>query len=219
MLAVLEGIRRPTCAATSAVLLTILFLTAVPGASDAQPEASDNEGLGPVLASDPVLVASLERISRGSPTWRSAIKAVRQTGRLVLVSTLRELQSGHYRDAFDVTGLAEVVPVVNRQMEIPLVVVGIDLRLLHRIHDARRSVPRDVDADLDRIIVHEVYGHAIPYLLAGNLSGRCPDPASGQRASDACAIRRENAVRAELGLGRRSDGGVDSLTLAWSPLF
>ena len=219
MLAALDGIRRPTRAATSALLVTVLFLTVLPVASDAQPETLDNEGLGPVLATDPVLVASLERISRGSPTWRSAIEAVRQTGRLVLVSTLRELQSGRYRDAFDATGLAEVVPVVDRKMEVPLVVVGVDLRLLHRIHDDRRSVPRDVDADVDRIIVHEVYGHAIPYLLAGNLSGRCPDPVSGERASDACAIRRENAVRAELGLGRRSDGGVASLTLAWSRLF
>jgi hypothetical protein len=30
----------------------------------------------------------------------------------------------------------------------------------------------------------------------------------------ACSIRRENAVRAELGLGRRADSGVYSLTLA-----
>jgi hypothetical protein len=222
MLASLPGSRRRKQGGTALVQplwLALLLLVSVPGSSNAQPELPKDEALGPVLASNPALVASLARISRGSPTWRSAIDSVRQTGRMVLVATLQELQSGQHRDAFDTTELAEVVPVLNRANEIPLVIVGVDLRLLQRIHDERRSVPRDVDADLDRIIVHEVYGHAIPYLLAGNLSGRCADPGSGERASDACSIRRENAVRAELGLGRRLDGGVSSLTLAWSRGF
>ena len=72
----------------------------------------------------------------------------------------------------------------------------------------------DVATNLDRIVVHEVYGHAVPYLLAGNLSGRCADPAGGESATGACAIRRENAVRSELGLGRRADRGLYSLALA-----
>jgi hypothetical protein len=197
------------------LLLALLLTISVPGRSDAQAPPLKDEALGPVVASNPTLVASLERISRGSQTWRSAIEAVRQTGRLVLVATVQELQSGRHRDVFDATELAEVVPVVNQANEIPLVIVVVDLRRLERIHEDRRSVPRDVDADLDRIMVHEVYGHAIPYLLAGNLSGRCPDPSSRERASDACSIRRENVVRAELGLGRRVDSGVSSLTLAW----
>jgi len=63
-------------------------------------------------------------------------------------------------------------------------------------------------------LVHEIYGHAIPYLLAGDLSGRCADPKRGERASEACSIQRENAVRAELGLGRRTDYGLSDLALA-----
>ena len=72
-------------------------------------------------------------------------------------------------------------------------------------------LPVEKYADLDRILVHEVYGHAFPYLQAGDESGRCPDPAAGERPQDACSIRRENAVRAELGLGRRTDYGLLSL--------
>jgi hypothetical protein len=90
----------------------------------------------------------------------------------------------------------------------------VNLRLVRQTHDARMSVPREFEADLDRILVHEVYGHAVPYLLAGNLSGRCADPAPQEPAGDACSIRRENAVRSELGLGRRDDHGVFSLRLA-----
>jgi hypothetical protein len=77
----------------------------------------------------------------------------------------------------------------------------------------RLSVRRDFEADLDRILVHEIYGHAVPYLLAGDLSGRCPDPGPNEPARDACSIRRENAVRVELGLGRRGDHGLSSLAL------
>ena len=211
--------RREAQAQRRWLYLTILLLVSAPGRSDAQPDLLNGEGLRPVVSSNPLLAASVERISRGSATWRSAIEAVRHTGRVVLVATLQELQNGRHREAFDSTELAEVVPVLNQENEIPLVLVVVDLRLLQRIHEERRSVPRDIDADLDRILVHEVYGHAIPYLLAGNLSGRCADPRSGERAADACSIRRENAVRAELGLGRRLDGGVSSLTLAWSRGF
>jgi hypothetical protein len=45
------------------------------------------------------------------------------------------------------------------------------------------------------------------------MSGRCADPAAGERPSDACSIRRENAVRAQLGLGRRTDYGFGALAL------
>jgi hypothetical protein len=94
------------------------------------------------------------------------------------------------------------------------VFVVVNLDLIDRAHAARNSLPAERDADLDRVLVHEVYGHAFPYLLAGNLSGRCADPIAGERAVDACSIRRENAVRAELGLGRRTDYGVAGLSLS-----
>ena len=41
----------------------------------------------PVLTTDRTLLASLERIWRGSPLWREAVAAVRRTGRHVLVAT------------------------------------------------------------------------------------------------------------------------------------
>jgi hypothetical protein len=94
------------------------------------------------------------------------------------------------------------------------VLVVVNLHLIERLHRRTGSLPAEMNLDLDRILVHEVYGHAVPYLLAGDLSGRCADPLPGQSAADACAIRRENAVRAELGLGRRTDYGMSDLLLA-----
>jgi hypothetical protein len=81
------------------------------------------------------------------------------------------------------------------------------------MHEGLGSSRADFEADLERVVIHEVYGHAVPYLLAGKASGRCADPARGERALDACSVRRENAVRAEAGLGERTDYTFGGLLL------
>jgi len=92
------------------------------------------------------------------------------------------------------------------------VVVVLNLELLQRVaHDVSLG-ERDLADDIDRILIHEVYGHAVPLLLEGR-AGRCGDPEEGQPAVEACSVRRENEVRAEAGLGRRTDYGLRSLAL------
>jgi hypothetical protein len=111
--------------------------------------------------------------------------------------------------------LAEVSPVIVSESRVPVVLVVVNVPLLRRLHHSQPwSSPVDIQRDLDRIVIHEVYGHALPYLLAGDVSGHCADATPGQRAIDACAIQRENAVRAELRLGRRQDAGLGGLALA-----
>jgi hypothetical protein len=171
------------------------------------------------LTTNEVLRASLDRILRGSALWREAVEAIGKTGRhVVLVTPSDPIVAGIVAadfEAFDSGVLAETVPLIDEDWQVDVVLVFVNLPLLTAIHDARLSVPLQFEADLDRILVHEVYGHSIPYLLAGDLSGRCADPKPGERASESCSIRRENTVRAELGLGRRGDAGLSSLTLAW----
>jgi hypothetical protein len=144
------------------------------------------------------------------------MKAVRDTGRHALVVTPADVVMSGRRDryAFQDSALAEAFPVLDEESRVTSVVVVVNLRLMQKLHDIRLSVPRDFEADLDSILVHEVYGHAVPYLLAGNLTGQCADPKKGETASGACSIVRENAVRAELGFRLRSDYGLASLRLA-----
>lgn len=176
-------------------------------------------GDSPVLTTDARLYASLQRVYAGSATWRSTLEAVRQTGRRLFVvppadplARLADQRSDRHR--FDPASLAEVVPVVREDSRVGSVLVIVNVPLVQRLHDARTSVLRDFESDLDRIVIHEVYGHAIPYLLTGTLAARCADPAPNERPAEACAIRRENAVRAELDLGRRTDAGLSSLLLS-----
>jgi hypothetical protein len=181
--------------------------------------ASASADSGPYRTSNPTLRASLDRITKGSALWRDASAAVESIGRHVLILTSDQVRVAEHpeastKDTFDATILAEVAPVVAAGAQVDVVLVVINLALLEDAHWKRGSVLAEFAADLDRILVHEIYGHAVPYLLAGGLSGRCPDPIPGERVLEACSIQRENAVRAELGLGRRSEYGLGGLALA-----
>jgi hypothetical protein len=197
----------------TAVAFAGLFALASP--AQAQQPA---EPAAPLLTGHERLAASLERIAKGSGLWRTEVEAVRGTGRRAFILTPDQVvvvdpASANSPKAFDTTVLAEVQPVLTGHSRIDAVLVVVNLPLLDRLHDRRGSLPVERDADLDRILVHEVYGHALPYLRAGDMSGRCPDPSDGERAASACSIARENAVRAELGLGWRSDYTLNGLVL------
>lgn len=170
----------------------------------------------PILVEHPTLSASLARIYAGSPRWRKALDEVVNTGRRVVVVTPDKVRvrsdDGGSDVPFDSDVLAEVQPMANEWSRVDAAVVVINLPLLEKLYSD--ASPTDLEADLDRIVAHEVYGHAIPYVLAGHLSGKCADPLPGQRATDACAIKRENEIRGELRLGRRREYGLNGLAIA-----
>lgn len=170
-----------------------------------------------LVTDHPVIQASLDRIAAGSALWRDALRAVESTGRRAAILTADRVvvaePGRRSHRPFDATVLAEVAPLPGPGASIDAVMVVINLTLLEARHRARGSQPWELQDDLDRILIHEVYGHAVPYLTAGDLSGRCADPEPNERPERACAIERENAVRAELGLGRRRDAGLDGLAL------
>lgn len=169
----------------------------------------------PVLVEHPVLAASLARLYAGSPRWRDGLDAVANTGRRVIVLTpekVRVRDNARGRETpFDPDVIAEVQPIADDWSRVETVVVVVNLPLLDRLYSD--ATPADLHADLDRILAHEIYGHAIPYLLAGHLSGKCADPLPNQRATDACAIKRENEIRSELRLGQRREYGLDGLAM------
>ena len=169
----------------------------------------------PLIVEHPILAKSVTRLYAGSPRWREALHAVAETGRRVVVITpdrVRVQDASGAQTSFDPDVIAEVQPVADDWSRVETVVVVINLPLLDRLYTD--ATMRDLEADLDRILAHEVYGHAVPYLLAGHLSGKCADPLPGQPATDACAIKRENAVRNDLRLGERRDYGLDGLAMS-----
>jgi hypothetical protein len=204
-------VRRKLAAGGAAVALVIAMATAV----FAQRPRWTSHDRPPILAEHPVLADSLARLYAGSPRWRNALAAVADTGRRVVVITPDKVRVRDDRGGpdtpFDPDVLAEVQPIADDWSRVSTVVVVINLPLLDKLFsDATLA---DLHADLDRILAHEIYGHAIPYVLAGHLSGKCADPLPKQRATDACAIQRENEIRSELRLGQRREYGLDGLAM------
>jgi len=194
-----------------ALLLATLVAGSVPVRAGGDP--------GPAVeVRNPALRAAVARISRGSAAWRQAMAEVAATGRRAVLLTADDvmiLPDGAARpEPFDPSELAAVTPIADARGHVSAVVVVVNVAGLEAVHDRRGSLPAEFHDDLDRVLAHEVFGHAVPYLLAGHLSGRCADPEAGERAAAACAIQRENVVRAELGLGRRTDRALNSLALA-----
>ena len=214
---VLAGLRG--LAIVAGLVVALVRLEAGPAPSPADPDPARPAPGPPIVTSSPAIRQSLARLSHGSASWREAIAQIRREGRRVVVLTpeqvvVRDPANPRRQRRFDHDVLAEVSPVVEAGGVVRQVMVVVNLPLVEAAHDRQRSVQRDLQADLDRILAHEVYGHALPYLLAGHVSGACADPKADERPTDACAIQRENAVRAELALGLRTDAGMYSLALA-----
>jgi hypothetical protein len=172
---------------------------------------------GPFVSTQPVIERALKRIARGSATWREAVDRLTAAGRTAVILTPGEVvvrEASGAPAVFDASEMAEVSPVADRVGRVSAVLVVVNVDRLLELHDRRGSLIGEFEADLDRVLAHEVYGHAVPYLLGGHISARCPDPVPGQPAAEACAIRRENTIRAELRLGRRTDSAFGSLALA-----
>lgn len=197
-------------------IVASVALAAVFSAHLAAQEPGVPIGGGPIVTNSSELTDSLERLHSGSAAWRDAVAALSATGRRAIVVTPDRVRvrdsKGRRERPFDDDLLAEVQPLLDEEARVQVVVVVINLPLLGELHAS--GVRAQFEQDLDRIMAHEVYGHAIPYLLAGSLSGRCADPAEGQRATDACAIQRENQIRTELRLGLRREYGLDGLAIA-----
>lgn len=173
----------------------------------------------PILTANETFRRAIDRIARGSHLWSGAMDAIRARGGRVLILTpdmvvVRSEDSP--AEAFDTTELAEAAPVAAADSTVNVVLVVVNLSLLESTHVRRGSSITELEADLDRVLIHEVYGHAVPYLLAGNVAGRCPDPRPGEDPRLACSIRRENAVRAELELGQRLDYTLSGLAIGRS---
>lgn len=172
------------------------------------PVWAQEAGGNPVVTSHTVLASSVQRLNSHSPSWRDALNAVSATGRKALVITPDQVKT-----PIDPETLAQVFPLADEQSRVDTVLVVINVNLLQKLSGLPVTA-MDFEDDVDRLIAHEVYGHAIPFLLSGNLSGNCADPVVGQSAIASCVIQRENVIRKEMRLGLRSEYGRESLAIA-----
>jgi hypothetical protein len=185
-----------------AVLVAAAAIAALPLPVRAQ------EPAGPLSVSHPVLVASVQRLTTESASWRQALGAVAATGRTAVVITPDQINT-----PIAASTLAQVFPLSDEHARVDTVLVVINVDLLSKLSGLSVTA-MDFEDDVDRIVAHEIYGHAIPFLLAGTLAGKCADPVAGQSPAASCVIQRENVIRREMRLGERVDYTRESLALA-----
>lgn len=162
----------------------------------------------PIVSAHPVLTASVNRLADGSASWREAMNAVRATGRRAVLIT-----PDQFDGRFDPTTLAQAEPMGQDPSRVDYVLVIVNLDLLQKLSRLPVSA-EEFEEDVDRILAHEVYGHAVPFLLAGSFAAKCADPVIGQSAIASCVIQRENVIRREMRLGQRFEYGRESLAVA-----
>jgi hypothetical protein len=188
---------------TAGFVLAVTILIVAPLSVSAQ----DNSESA-IQAWHPVLAASVERLAAQSTSWREAMKAVTATGRRAVLIT-----PDKFDGVFEADTLAQAEPIVIDQSRVDVMLVVVNLELLQKLSGLQMTAV-DFEDDVDRILAHEVYGHAVPVLLAGTLAAKCADPAAGQSAIASCAVQRENVIRREMRLGQRIEYGRDSLAIA-----
>ena len=184
------------------IVFVAIVLIATPFAVSAQ-EITD----GPIQVWHTALASSVDRLSADSKTFHDAVDALAVTGRRVVLTTPDKVND------FDRSVLAQAFPLGDEQLRVETVVVVVNLELLQKLSGLPIKAI-DFEDDLDRIVAHEIYGHAIPVLMAGSMTANCADPAIGQSALASCAVQRENVIRREMGLGQRIEYGRDSLAIA-----
>ncbi|MFO7259666.1 MAG: hypothetical protein DIU52_000825 [bacterium] len=160
--------------------------------------------IGTVTIADDLLARRMDALAARSATWRAGMDSIQAAGFHMVVAgpaAVRRMVRG--LENYAPEHLGEVVPLRDPTGAIAGAVVTIDLPRLERLW-RRTGLPRSVfEADVDRILIHEIYGHVVPLAASRSIEGGCPDPKPGAPALSSCAIRRENVIRKELGMEPR----------------
>ncbi|HEX7050595.1 MAG TPA: hypothetical protein VF188_10370 [Longimicrobiales bacterium] len=164
----------------------------------------------------PLLAARMAALSRRSPTWRAGLDSVRASGFRVVVTEPARARRVSGLEDYRPRYIGEVIPLRNAAGEVTGAVVVVDVVRLRKLTEAAGLSAAVMAGDVDRILIHEVYGHVVPLSQSRRLSGGCPDPRPGQPPESSCAIRRENRIRAELGLERRTSYDIRGLAVGRS---
>lgn len=183
--------------------------SALPRAGSAGSTRSRVEILNPLLAE------RIQHISRQSPSFRSAWDMIQSSGIPVRVGTDRQLQNQlprWYRDHPNEWGGVTVMSAdVRARLDGAVVAVRIS-----PLQDIARQMPAGGDdyllSQIDRLLIHEIYGHLTPVIATRDAAQECPDQLRAGEVTP-CVQLRERQVAAELERYRQAHARADTRTL------
>ena len=169
---------------------------------------------GGVEILDDYLASRIQRLEQRSPRFREAMAAAR-VGRIPVVIGTTAQVSARFADRITISDrlpygqLGEfLVGRGTGSPEIYFIAIRVPIDEIEKIPWRRgvlgSTARRWVDETVDAVLIHEMWGHMVPVLEAGDYSGKCDDPKRFQSVEKSCAMQRENALRRELGLAPRT---------------
>jgi hypothetical protein len=175
----------------------------------------------------PDLVESVERLRSASPAFSASWDALAASGVSVLIGMeeqLRGVMPSHLRGR---AGLAGVTVSWGERawgggpVSLDRALVAVRMDLLDYLHPSpAANGSTGYQEALDRLLVHEIYGHLAPVVEARSATATCPDARPGERREDSCVWRREQVVLREVAATRsvRSGGSPQDLIGVAPPL-
>lgn len=172
-------------------------------------------------ALEPLFRERVLALAERSSTWRAALDTLETSDFRVVIGRpdqiRRRIPGMEYYHA---SHLGEVIPRRGPEGDYSSAVIMIDLARLRAMWRLTGLPRTALLRDIDRILIHELYGHVVPLARTRELAGGCPDPGPREPARSSCAIVRENRVRAELGIEPRTAYDLSGLvTGRWLELL
>ena len=150
-----------------------------------------------VLSSE--LAGHIAQIAEKSPTFRASWQKLHSSGVPIRIGTDRQLHAelpSRYRK--QPRNWTAVTLARGRTGNLSHVVVALNENAMEIIAERAASGDEYMKGELDRVLIHEIYGHVVPVVEARDMSKGCPDaPRPGESRS--CVSIREAEIAAELG--------------------
>lgn len=162
-----------------------------------------------VAVMNPLLAERIARIASRSPSFRTDWDMIRRSGVPIAIGTEDQLNGALPRWYRSNPSRWVGVTVVNAgglRGGLEDAVVALRVGALRRIaHQRAGDANARFLAELDRVLIHEIYGHLAPIIAAGDPLEECPDHARRGEAKP-CVQVREERVAGEIARSRAMAG-------------
>jgi hypothetical protein len=171
-----------------------------------QPLAQTAPQSGSVEVLSTELAQHIVDIAEKSPTFRAAWERIAEAGVPISIGTdaqLRDELPSWYRN--NPRNWAGVTVAKGAEGSLSSVVVALSVDAMKQIADGAAYMGDYFTGELDRVLIHEIYGHVVPVVEARDMSKGCPD-AVEEGETQSCVAKREAQIAAEI------ERGVDVTT-------
>jgi hypothetical protein len=166
----------------------------LPAARRPAAPAAEFREAGRVAVLDPDLQGRIARLRAESSYFDEGWMAIVRSGVPVVIGT-KEQRAARLPPSIRASrGWAAItVAFGDDRGRLREATVAIRLEWLRSLYGAE-AVP-EFEAALDELLVHEIYGHLVPLIVAGDLAAVCSDPEPHQRVEESCVGKRTLRVQ------------------------